>query len=169
MRKGLILLFLAACGAASAQPIPSKEAFLNEVYCHIVDSTASGFYLSRDAYPCGFIKYNYEEWFKYNLKEYVPIYILDELAEKCYRDRRHATWQQDSLAEAVCVSPLAGDSIKHPHFDLSKPEFTDDGRYAIIDVVIHCGRGCTSGYTCLFRRIGPAAWKIIGNLLNWAS
>jgi hypothetical protein len=67
MRKGLMILFLAVCGAACAQPIPSKEAFLNQVCRQLLGSPVAKFSLKQRAFPCGFIKYNYDEWIKYDL------------------------------------------------------------------------------------------------------
>jgi hypothetical protein len=54
-------------------------------------------------------------------------------------------------------------------YGISKPEFTDDGQYAIIEVVFDCGPLCASKSSFLFRRTGPDTWKMIGNCLDWQS
>ena len=217
MQKRLLFLCLSISVYLSiptglfAQTIPSKEAFLNEVFSQLTDSavttTVAGqpsfrYFLGTDARPCGFIKYNYDEWIKYNLKEVVPINVLDELAGKCYHDHPHASWDQDSLFGAVCVGSAQFDSIMNPIrslpdgvwtkqqqriarrrtkawlklpwqertiYEVSKPEFTDDGRYAMIEMIVMAGKLFVGEYTSLFRRTGPDGWKLIGRSTNWVS
>jgi hypothetical protein len=187
MRKGFVLLLLTISGAITvsntlcAQSTPStiysREDFLNQVFRTVVDSSLSGYYLFAEAMPCSFVKYNYEEWAKYSLQEDVPVYRLNELAEKSYHDRDLASWRQDSLLKAICVGARASDSIlrlptgQQVVFYFSRPEFTDDGQYAIIDLAFHCGAHCGRSATYLFRRsgAGQSAWKMIGRRLNWVS
>jgi hypothetical protein len=230
MRKGLILLFLAANGmvialsspafpASVAMPtllsdtdlvpahsaIPSPEEFINQVFHTVVDSSFSKYYLYAEATPCGFVKYDYDEWIKYHLVKDVPIYTLNELAGKCYHDRKLRYWRQDNLVKASCISTQKMDSILNPYGDLvrpsspakaqekavmqkekaiakmpaeekvvfhfSRPEFTDDGQYAIVDLGFTCGPLCGRSVTYLFRRegTGDSNWKMIGKRLNWVS
>jgi hypothetical protein len=187
MRKGLILFFLAiggvmaadhsVCAQQAPSTVYSREEFLNQVFHTVVDSSLSRYYLFAEAMPCSFVKYNYEEWAKYSLQEDVPIYRLNELAEKSYHDRDLASWRQDSLLKAICVGTGASDSIgrlpTRPNvvFYFSRPEFTNDGQYAIIDLGFHCGAHCGRSATYLFRRTGSGqpAWKMIGRKLNWVS
>jgi len=53
-------------------------------------------------------------------------------------------------------------------FSFSLPQFTDDGKYAVIDLNVVCGALCGSGVTCLFRHTS-AGWKLIGQHTNWSS
>lgn len=53
-------------------------------------------------------------------------------------------------------------------FSFSLPQFTDDGKYAVIDLNLVCGNGCGSSLTCLFRHTA-AGWKLIGQHTNWSS
>ncbi len=57
---------------------------------------------------------------------------------------------------------------EHIVFYFSKPEFTDDGQYAVMNVTDDCGSECARGYTYLFRR-KATGWKRIGRMLNWVS
>ena len=183
-------------------PIPAKEAFLNQVLPQIVDSSFTCYYLGVGAGRCEFIKYDYDEWEKYGLKEQVSIVTLNELAEKCYRDTLPSTWQQDSLLKADCIDGQAAWSVTHPAallrsetpgrepgrkafrrlwkawesqppqehvvYWFSKPEFTDDGQYAVMNVLANCGNLCDTAYTCLFRH-EATGWNCIGKMLSWQS
>ena len=142
MRKGLLLLFLAAgatvCALSphptiaqiphltteqishstdaqsSLSAIPFDEDFINQVFHTVVDSVAGRYYLCEQANPCSFVRYDYDEWIKYALQETVPIYTLDELAKNSYFDRKSCTWQQDRLIGATCISEGKADSILNP-------------------------------------------------------
>jgi hypothetical protein len=95
-------------------PIPTKEGFINQVFPLVVDSSFTCYYLGSDAERCGFIKYNFDEWEKYGLRQQVSIVTLNELAEKCYRDSIPSTWQQDSLIKADCIDGQVAWAITHP-------------------------------------------------------
>lgn len=214
MRKGLIFLFLAAgrllfagsgvCVQSPPSTIPSDEAFINQVFHTVVDSSFDRYYLDENARPCSFVKYDYDEWIKYDLQETVPIYTLNELAKNSYFDRKSCTWQQDQLLHASCIGRQKIDSILNPAGDprsdtsrlsrkqkkliarkwaawgrlpvsdrtvfyFSRPVFTDDGQYAILDMDYRCdNRQCGEGSVCLFRRAG-AGWKLIGKRVRWSS
>lgn len=183
-------------------PIPTKESFINAIFHTVVDSSFSGWYLCAQAYPCSFVKYDYDEWVKYALQEDVDISILNELAKKSYYDRKPAYWQRAQLTGARCIpeekasillDPAAGlpsdttltdarqKKIRHRRwqhwsklppqdrtvFYFSRPLFTDDGRYAILDMDYRCdARQCGAGTTCLFRNTG-SGWKLIGRRIRW--
>ena len=193
MRKGFILLFLASASRLCAQPpisvpaqspplpIPSDEAFINQVFHTVVDSSFSHYYLDEQAHSCSFVKYDYDEWLKYDLQEDVPIYTLNELAKNAYFDRKTCTWQQDQLVNAICIGQKKIDSllsplVAHPRsgsipsnlvFYFSRPVFTDDGQYAILDMAYRCdNRLCGEGSTCLFRHTS-SGWKLIGRRVRW--
>lgn len=184
--------------------IPGKEAFIGAIFGTVVDSSFSSWYLCEKAYPCSFVKYDYDEWIKYALQETVPIYILNELAQKSYYDRKPENWRPDDLAGtgARCISeekatalldPAGGlpsdttltnarrQRIRHriwQHwsalpaqdrtvFYFSRPLFTDDGQYAILDLDYRCdARQCGAGAVCLFRHTA-AGWKLIGKRVRW--
>ncbi|HZE85023.1 MAG TPA: hypothetical protein VE035_11990, partial [Puia sp.] len=65
---------------SSWRPVPSKEEFLNAVAPILMDSSYSRYYLYETADSCSFIKYDYDQWMKYNLQETVSIVFLNELA-----------------------------------------------------------------------------------------
>ena len=99
-------------------PPPSPESFVNEVFHSVVDSSFSSYYLVVNADTCRFMKYDYDEWIKYHLKESVPITTLNELSEKVYLSRNYPYhWQQARLHLAICISPAKADSI----FTLANP------------------------------------------------
>jgi hypothetical protein len=57
---------------------------------------------------------------------------------------------------------------EHMVYWFSKPEFTDDGQYAVMTAYNDCGNGCASSFIYLFRH-GAAGWKRIGSMLDWQS
>jgi hypothetical protein len=183
-------------------PIPSKEEFINAIFHTVVDSSFPKYYLSGQAYPCSFVKYDYDEWMQYALLETVPIELLNGLAKNSYYDRKPACWEQEKLTGARCISEEKADTLLNPAmgftkgplsrqnkkalnrrwelwfrlapeertvFHFSRPEFTNDGLYAILDMDERCdARQCGIGATCLFRNTG-AGWKLVGKKINWGS
>jgi hypothetical protein len=206
MRKGLILLLLVAGAVISALSSfsrgPSDEDFINQIFHTVVDSIAGRYYLCDRAGPCSFVRYDYDEWIKYDLQETVPIYTLNELAKNSWSDRRSCTWQQDRLIDAACISEGKADSmldpvpgprpdsitpsarqkraiarkwaawsrlpvVAHTVYYFSRPAFTDDGQYAILDMDFRCdARECGQGATCLFRHTS-SGWRLIGKRVRW--
>jgi hypothetical protein len=187
----------AAPSPTDSIPPPSPESFVNEVFRTFVDSSFTSYYLVVNADTCRFMKYDYDEWIKYHLKETVPITTLNELSEKVYLSRNYPyRWQQIRLQQAICITPAKADSIftlenpalhktktrrkqilkewqKLPPqaktvFSFSLPQFTDDGGYAVIDLNMICGSGCGSGFTCIFRNTS-AGWRRIGTYRNWGN
>ena len=54
-------------------------------------------------------------------------------------------------------------------FYFSRPVFTDDNSYAIIDLSYRCDtRECGMGATYLFRQTS-AGWKLVGRMLRWGT
>jgi hypothetical protein len=100
--------------AGSFPTPPSKEAFLNAVAHYFVDSGFTHYYLSAEARPCSFVKYEYDDWVKYGMMEDVNIQVLNELAKKCYFDRNPRPWREDSLANGCCVDARQVDSVLDP-------------------------------------------------------
>jgi hypothetical protein len=101
--------------------IPSPEEFVNAVFYTVVDSSFSHYYLVAGTDSCRFVKYDYDEWMKYTLKEPVPFIVLNELSEKAYHSRSPYFWKQDSLKKAVCITRKQGDSIIFPGFYKRSP------------------------------------------------
>jgi hypothetical protein len=168
-----LLLFIAA--TACAQGPPSKEDLLNAVFDHVADSSESlepKYYLAAEAAPCSFVKFDYDEWFKYALIETVPIGILNELAERSFHDRKRTAWQQGKLVKAICVGKDKEDSLLHALsgiYYFSRPVFTDDNVYALFDMTYRCDtRECGFSYTCLFRKTAEG-WRLAGKMLRWRS
>ncbi|MDO6429193.1 hypothetical protein Q4E93_01250 [Flavitalea sp. BT771] len=191
-----LFLFVAMAHRAGAQPQPSPEDFVNQVFHMIVDSSFSKYYLVERADSCRFEKYDYDEWTKYYLKEPVSLAVMNELAQKVYLSHIKYDWRQDQLKKAVCITARKGDSlftISNPAltarstgkrkilrqwqelpaeertlFSFSLPHFTDDGQYAVIDLNFICGIACGTGFTFLFRH-ASGGWKLIGKYANWSA
>jgi len=54
-------------------------------------------------------------------------------------------------------------------FYFSRPVFTDDGAYAVIDLSYRCdARECGMGATYLFRQTA-AGWKLVGKMVRWGA
>ncbi len=53
-------------------------------------------------------------------------------------------------------------------FSFSLPQFTDDGKYAVIDLNMVCGPRCGLGATYIFHHTA-AGWKMIGEYRNWSA
>lgn len=181
MRYAWLSFFLFLNVRAGAQTsFPSPERFINAVFPTVVDSTLHHYFLLIGTDTCRFVKYDYEEWSKYHLLELVPISVLNELAEKVYLSRIRYRWNQDSLNKAICINRRQADSIlylnppggdgkpNHLVFSFSLPQFTDDGKYAVIDLNMVCGGRCGLGSTYIFRRT-DAGWKMIGVYRNWSA
>ena len=195
MRISCLFLFVIMAARAGAQAQPSREDFVNEVFHLVVDSSFSKYYLVQRADTCRFVKYDYDEWTKYYLKEPVSLAVMNELAQKVYLSHIKYDWRQDQLQKAVCITARRGDSlftINNPAlkgyqkgrkvlrawqelpaeertlFSFSLPSFTDDGQYAVIDLNFICGIACGTGFTCLFRRTS-GGWKLIGKYANWSA
>jgi hypothetical protein len=193
MRTSIFSLLVAMLTGISAYPQegalqhPTKEEFVNAVFRTVVDSSYSSYYLIRQSDTCRFVKFNYEDWAQYTLKEPVSIVILNELAEKVYHSKGPYFWRKDELQKAICISNKEADSIlfqgsqvqkdRPPAknqlenatvFSFSQPQFTDDGRYAVIDLNFVCGRACGKGFTCLFR-LTATGWKLIAKYNNWSA
>ncbi len=161
--------------------LPSPEAFVNAVASVIVDTTADHYYLVVGTDSCRFLKYNYEEWAKYYLKEPVTFQSLNELSEKVYLSRYPYFWKQTYLRKALCITRRQADSIlaenptfahrptRNVVFSFSLPQFTDDGQFAVIDLNLICGSVCGQGLTCIFRYTASGEWKLVGQYTNWSS
>lgn len=183
MVRQLPFLFLAICvsGACRAQSqLPSPEQFVNAVFPTVVDSSLDHYFLVEGADTCRFVTYDYDEWAAHHLLEPVPIGVLNDLARKVYLSRVRYRWKQDSLEKAVCITHRQADSIlyqnppggdgtsRHLVFSFSLPQFTDDGKFAVIDLNMVCGGRCGLGATYIFKSTG-AGWKMIGVYRNWSA
>jgi hypothetical protein len=176
----LFILLLSFDNAGAQAPSPSPERFINAIFATVVDGALPHYFLVAGADTCRFVRYDYEEWSKYHLLEPVPISILNELAEKVYLSRFRYLWKQDSLIKAICVTRRQADSIlylnppsgdgtpQHLVFSFSLPQFTDDGRYAVIDLNMVCGGRCGLGATYIFH-LTSNGWKMIGVYRNWSA
>lgn len=178
--------------------LPSPEEFLNAVIPKFIDSTFDHYYLVAGTDSCRFLKYNYDEWIKYHLKEPLSFNTLNELSEKVYLSRYPYFWKQPHLQKAILITRKQADSItsgqigyprnaskrfvrkwrrhlKHLPawqryvFSFSLPQFTDDGQYAVIDLNFICGVACGEGFTCIYRLTTTGEWKLVGQYTNWSS
>ena len=204
----LLLLSLFFCGSGFAQStltpsddpqprLPSPEEFVNQVFHIVVDSSAPAYYLITGADTCRFAKYDYEEWAKYYLKEFLPFVTMNELSEKAYLSRYPYYWKQDHLEKALCITVPKADTVLFPErytpasthspknpsprakksktkpvhpwvFSFSLPQFTDDGHYAVIDLNSICGANCGTSLTCIFKHTS-SGWMLIGRHTNYSS
>jgi hypothetical protein len=179
MRCVWLAIFVLGLARAGVQaPPPSPEKFINEIFPKVIDSSRNHYFLVAGADSCRFVKYDYDDWADHHLLEPVPVSILNELAEKVYLSRYRYLWKQDSLTNAVCVTHHQADSIlylnppggaataNHYVFSFSLPQFTDDGKYAVIDLNLVCGGACGVGTTYIFH-LYPPGWKVVGEYTNW--
>lgn len=169
----LLLLCAGRVGAQTAAPdsawagMPSNEAFLNEVLTKTPDSV---FYLVAGSDTCRFEKFDYDEWIKYHLQEMVPLPTLNELSYKVHVTKEPYYWQQDRLKKATCITGKTADSLLalpsgSKVYSISRPYFTDDGQYAVMDVNLLYRPVTMHGFTLLFHRT-PKGWKTIGSKQN---
>jgi hypothetical protein len=173
--------------------LPTPEEFVNAILPQFVDSSFEHYYLVIGTDSCRFLKYDYDEWIKYHLKEPLPVNILNDLSEKVYLSRFPFFWRQPRLQKAICITRKQADSILagNPAFahepadpqkkggfhldwrryvySLSLPQFTDDGQYAVIDINFICGPVCGQGITAIFRLTTSGDWKLAGQVTNWTS
>jgi hypothetical protein len=171
MRIICLFLLIAVAGRLQAQTIPSNEDFVNDTFLQTLDSTAASYYLITGTDTCRFEKFDYDEWVKYHLQEPVPLAILNELAYKVHLTHEPYYWRQDKLQKAVCITAAKADAlIAVPPgaqvFSFSQPRFTDDGRYAVIDINWKYGPTRGGGFTFLYRQV-PDGWQRVGFKQNW--
>lgn len=182
----ILLLFMIKVGHAQSKPA-SNEDFINSIFKLVADSNTAHYYLFADAHACSFKKYDYDEWYKYALNEDVPVYILEELAKKSFTDAAPLLWQQEKLLHAECVDEQRAKAIlvspgkrrgqNHQSsytgnrlvYYFSRPAFTDDYQYAVIDIGFRCDdRQCGMGATYLFKQVN-GKWIIAGRKSLWSS
>lgn len=169
--------FLLSPGAPAQQSptgaaLPSPEEFINSVDTTIIPKDVKRYYLIAGADSCRFVKYDYDRWIQYVLKEPLPVNILNELAGKVYLSRYPYLWRQGKLDKALCVTGSQADSLirkGNVFFSFSLPQFTDDGQFAVIDCNFHCGSLCGQGMTYIFRLTTQGQWRLIGACANWIS
>src|SRR5262249_5710445 len=93
-------------------------------------------------------------------------------------------WKAQRLQKAVCISVKKADTLLFPErygpvdqkrplverlvFSFSLPQFTDDGKYAVIDLNSICGANWGVSTPCIFRR-SSGGWKLIGRHVNYSS
>ncbi|GGB04635.1 hypothetical protein [Puia dinghuensis] len=181
MISRIVPLFLATVLSLAARSqqsstgaaLPSPEEFVNSIDTTVIPKDVKHYYLVVGTDSCRFLKYNYDNWIQYHLKEPLSINILNELSEKVYLSRYPYLWQQPKLNKAVCVTRKEADSLlwktKNVVFSFSLPQFTDDGQYAVIDLNFVCGQRCGQGTTYVFRLTTSGDWKLVGTYVNWAS
>ena len=152
---------------------PSNEEFVNETIKKYGSQDLSGYYLVAGADTCRFEKFDYDEWVKYYLQESVPLIILNELAYKVHTTREPYYWKQDKLKNAICISAKTADSLidlpagqGKEIFSISRPFFTDDGQYAVMDVNLIGKPGSGGGMTFLYRH-KKDGWHVVGAKQNW--
>jgi hypothetical protein len=179
IRRIVIFILLLHGLTANAQQspagaaLPSPEEFVNSIDTTVIPKKVKHYFLVLGTDSCRFLKYNYDDWIQYHLKEPLPINILNELSEKVYLSRYPYRWQQQKLTKAICVNHEQADSLlensKNVVFSFSLPQFTDDGQFAVIDLNFVCGPRCGQGSTYIFRLTTAGEWKLVGTYVNWAS
>ncbi|HEY4336046.1 MAG TPA: hypothetical protein VGM89_09115 [Puia sp.] len=173
----LCLVLIAATAGAQQSPtgaaLPSPEEFVNSIDTTVIPKKVKHYFLVVGTDSCRFLKYNYDDWIQYHLKEPLAINVLNELSEKVYLSRYPYLWKQRKLNKAVCVTQRQADSLLRDHrnvlFSFSLPQFTDDGQYAVIDLNFVCGPVCGQGTTYIFRLTTEGEWKLVGQYVNWVS
>ncbi len=188
MKLLAVLTLFILCESSSAQEITqNREDFINAICSNVVDSGFTHYYLAEMAYPCSFKKFDYEEWYKYGLKQDIPFGSLTELSKQIWEDSSRYTWQQSKLQRAICVNEKrqkeilsARELIKSRHlkrknategfvFFFSKPAFTNDQQYAVIDMGFRCDdHQCGMGATFLFKKEN-SHWILAGKRQIWGN
>lgn len=159
--------------AAAVERPDSSEEFVNAVFPSMGYDLPS-YYLVKGADTCRFEKFDYDEWIKYHLTEQVSLPTLNELAYKVHLARMDRYWNQEKLKKAMCITAARADSLLmfrrgdslRTVFSFSRPQFSDDGTYAVIDINYKYCPNCGAGYTFLFRR-DREGWRRIGVKKNW--
>ncbi|HVU99399.1 MAG TPA: hypothetical protein VHE34_29460 [Puia sp.] len=169
-----ILLTLSARSQQSptGAALPGPEEFINSIDTTVMPKDVKQYYLMTGADSCLFVKYDYDRWIQYVLKEPLSINVLNELAGKVYLSRYPYIWHQPKLNKAVCINGRQADSLIRKGnviFTASLPQFTDNGQYAVIDFNFHCGSLCGRGTTYVFRLTTTGEWRLIGQYVNWSS
>ena len=179
------LLLLPLMAAKYPDTDPAPEQFINAVLPIVTGEANAKYCLDENAVACSFRKFDYDEWVKYGLVEPVPFYILNELAESCSKNPLPHQWKSDDLRGAICLGQKSADSLlstwahtlaKHKSrppqnaiFFFSKPAFTKDGQYAVIDMGLRCDdRQCGMAATYIFR-MENGQWRIVGRRMVWGS
>ena len=194
----LITLAASSQQSPTGAALPSPEEFLDSVFTTVVDTSFDHYYLVAGTDSCRFLKYSYDEWIKYHLKEPLTFNTLNELSEKVYLSRYPYFWKQPHLQKAILITRKQADSIVGSHaplpanapskvkrkwrhnldhlppwqlnvYSFSLPQFTDDGQYAVIDLNVVCGATCGKGFTCIYRLTTTGEWKLVGQYSNWDS
>jgi hypothetical protein len=173
----ICLVLITATADAQQSPtgaaFPSPEEFVNSIDTTVIPKKVKHYFLVVGTDSCRFLKYNYDDWIQYHLKEPLALNILNELSEKVYLSRYPYLWKQPKLNKAVCVTQKQADSLLRSHrdvvFSFSLPQFTDDGQYAVIDLNFICGPRCGQGTTYIFRLTTEGEWKLVGQYVNWMS
>jgi len=169
--RSICFLFLLCVGRVGAQTLPSNEEFLNEAFSGKPDDGASRtHYLIAGTDTCRFEKFDYDEWIKYRLEETVPFATLNELAYKVHITKEPYYWQQYKLKGAICITAKTADSLlalpSPPRvYSISRPYFTDDGQYAVMDVNVLYSLVSLYGFTFLYHRTSKD-WQQIGMKQN---
>ena len=181
LRRLAILIVVCVAGATcrAQSSLPSPEQFINSIFPIAIDSVVPRYYLIAGTDTCRFVTFDYDEWADHHLTEPVPISILNELAEKAYGIHTPYFWKQSSLKQAICITRRQADSLLYLNapeggnpnryvYSFSRPFFTDDGKYAVIDLNMVCGGRCGVGSTFIFRRT-EKGWKRVGVYRNWSA
>lgn len=185
-RLVIFLLFIYTKGIGQNNAF-SNEDFVNAIAWQVVDSSFHHYYLFSNAAPCSFKRFDYDEWYKYGLLQDVPLYSMNELAKKCFLDAAPRSWQPEKLLNARCIdekraadllSMNSQQAVKNTGrrfnennvvFCFSRPAFTDDYQYAVIDCSIRCdAQQCGMGATLLFRQVN-GKWILAGKKLAWGN
>lgn len=188
MKSILLFILLLICETVFAQDRQqSREDFINAICSIVVDSGFTHYYLSETAYPSSFKKFDYDDWYKYGLKQDIPFEVLTELSKQIWEDSSRYIWQQSNLHRAICVGMnqqkeiLSAQEInKSRHlknknafrtfvFFFSKPAFTMDHQYAVIDMGFRCdNHQCGMGATFLFKQENNR-WILAGKKQIWGN
>jgi hypothetical protein len=198
--KIFLLAILFFCRLPGIGQVSSREAFINEISGIVVDSSFAKFYLSSQARPSRFRKFDYGELVKYSLKETVALEILNELSRHVFEDNKEYDWAAGKIDKAICIDDNSIKSILNPSWAIlydpalnggekrrairklkkdwdkkpeeeklvyffSKPEFTDDGQYAVVDLDFRCDEHECGRFSTYLFRLDHLKWKTIGIIL----
>lgn len=155
-----------------AQTPELKEQFINSVYQTFVDSSFTQYYLTDD---CSRLWLSSPK-IKDDFAPFCPDSIFQKIFLKSETDTLTETWQCHNLKNSKCISlDLKYSFVRNKTlpqekkvYTFSKPIFSDNYEYAVIEMSYFCGPKCAYGCTFLFKKIN-SRWQKVAETNCWAS
>lgn len=166
----IALCFLTTnCIAQTTEP---KEQFINSVYLTFVDSSFTQYYLTDN---CSKLILSSAK-IKVDFAHFCPDSIFQQIYLKSEVDTLTETWQCNNLTKSKCISSdlvytFVQDKTllqEKKVYTFSKPIFSDNCEYAVIEMSYFCGPKCAYGCTVLFKKVN-GRWTKLTETNCWVS